>query len=119
MVDWLPDWLIIWLIVYLWVTWVHVDGELVDRVAHGGALEVVEAGDLEADGVDGVDEVNLDGVVVVAADVSAGGLDEARIDGLCVVPFGLGDVVADELKLVLEGAVLRAVLGEFERLGGS
>ena len=101
-----------WLIAYLWVAWVHVDGELVERVMHEAAREAVEAGDLESDVVDGADEVGFDGVFVVAADVGAGARDEARVDGARVVPLGLRDVVGDELKLVLEGAVLRAVLGE-------
>ena len=101
-----------WLIAYLWVAWVHVDGELVERVMHEGAREAVEAGDLESDVVDGANEAGFDGVFVVAADVGAGARDEARVDGARVVPLGLRDVVGDELKLVFEGAVLRAVLGE-------
>ena len=101
-----------WLIAYIWVTRVHVDGELVEEVAHDLACEAFEAGDLEADGVDSADELGLDGVVVVQAHVGAGGEDEAREDGAGVVPLGLGDVVGDELGLVLESAVLRAVLGE-------
>ena len=79
---------------------------------HEAAREAVEASDLESDVVDGANVGGFDGVFVVVADVGAGARDEARVDGARVVSLDPRDVVGDELELVLEGAVFRAVLGE-------